>query len=56
MQAKARAGDAGTTTGGAVRIAPEKSELLATSKEPDLILRNFRTMLVDASRASFFWQ
>ena len=54
MQAKARARDAGTTTGGAVLIAPEKSELLATSKEPDFILRNFRTMVVDASRASFF--
>ena len=54
MQAKARARDAGTTTGGAVLIAPEKSELLATSKEPDFILRNFRTMLVNASRASFF--
>ena len=54
MQAKARTRDAGTTTGGAVLIAPEKSELLATSKEPDFILRNFRTMVVDASRASLF--
>jgi hypothetical protein len=33
---------------------PEKSSALATSKDPEFILRNFRTMLVDASRASFF--
>jgi hypothetical protein len=34
--------------------APEKSDRLATSKDGDWILRNFKTMWVDASNAEFF--
>jgi len=34
--------------------APEKSDLLRDSKDPDYILRNFRTMFVHASDAQFF--
>jgi len=37
-----------------MRSAPEKSELLATSKDPDFILRNFKTVMVVASRAKYF--
>jgi hypothetical protein len=54
MQARTRALAKGTTTTTATRQGPEKSELLAASKDPDFILRNFRTMLVDASRATYF--
>ena len=50
MQALAR----GLTTDSATRRAPEKSELLAESKDPEFILRNFKTVLVDASRAVYF--
>jgi hypothetical protein len=50
MQALAR----GLTTDSATRRAPEKSELLAESKDPEFILRNFKTLLVDASRAVYF--
>jgi hypothetical protein len=39
---------------GAAEAAREKSEALATSKEPDIILRNFKTMLVSADKATFF--
>ena len=34
--------------------ALEKSDLLAESREPEYILRHFRTMLVDAQRAVYF--
>src|SRR5258708_18122745 len=34
--------------------SPEQSEKLKNSKDPDFILRNFRTMYVDASEAEFF--
>lgn len=34
--------------------APEKSERLATSKDKEFILRNFKTMWIDASGARFF--
>jgi hypothetical protein len=34
--------------------APEKSERLATSKDKDFILRNFKTMWIDANGAEFF--
>ena len=54
MQARVRTRDAGTTTDVSTRGAPEKSELLAASKDPDFILRSFKTMLVDASRATYF--
>jgi hypothetical protein len=54
MQAKWRARGAGTTTDAVTRSAPEKSELLATSKDPEFILRNFKTILVDASHAVYF--
>jgi len=33
---------------------PEKSGALATSNDPEFVLRNFKTMLVNASNASFF--
>lgn len=54
MQARTRALAKGATTTMATRQGPEKSELLAASKDPEFILRNFRTMLVDASRAAYF--
>lgn len=54
MQSRMRALAQGATTDSASRRAPEKSELLATAKDPETILRNFRTMLVDASRATHF--
>src|SRR5262245_20512990 len=54
MQARVRTHDAGTTTDVSTRAVPEKSELLAASKDPELILRSFKTMLVDASRATYF--
>ena len=46
MLATGRGERAGETSA-ATWDAPEKSELLATSKEPEYILRNFRTMMVD---------
>jgi hypothetical protein len=54
MQARVRTRDTGTTTDSRTRAAAEKSELLAASKDPDFILRNFKTMLVNASRATYF--
>jgi hypothetical protein len=39
---------------GSTLHAPEKSDLLRESKDPDYILRNFRTMFVNASAAQFF--
>ena len=54
MLAKSRERGSGVTTNAVTRSAPEKSELLATSKDPELILRNFKTMLVDASHATHF--
>jgi hypothetical protein len=44
----------GTTTTGVTRIAPERSDRLAQSKDPATLLRGFRTMLVRAHRAGFF--
>jgi len=34
--------------------APERSEQLATSRDPDFILRNFRTMLIDTADVVLF--
>jgi hypothetical protein len=39
---------------GATPEAPEKSDLLSASKDRDFILRNFKTMYVDAQRAQYF--
>lgn len=39
---------------GATPEAPEKSDLLSTSNDKDFILRNFRTMYVDAHRVNYF--
>ena len=39
---------------GATPEAPEKSDLLSVSKDRDFILRNFKTMYVDAQRAQYF--
>lgn len=50
MQAFARTARTDAPTGN----APEKSELLANAREPAFILRNFKTMFVDASGASYF--
>jgi len=47
-------GEGADETSAATWDAPKKSDLLATSKEPDYILRNFKTMVVDAPRAKFF--
>jgi hypothetical protein len=46
MQAKIRSANA--------VAAPDKSDTLAGAKDSDTILRNFRTMFVDASQANFF--
>jgi len=54
MQKLSRARASGETTNAVSRTAPEKSDLLAGSKDPQFILRNFRTVLVDASRANYF--
>jgi hypothetical protein len=54
MQARMQDLARGAITDAATRTAPEKSELLSSSKDPDLILRNFKTMLVDASGAQLF--
>ena len=54
MQARVRTRDTGATTDASTRAAPEKSELLAASKDPEFILRSFKTMLVDASRSPYF--
>ena len=54
MQAKSRARASGTTTDPVTRSAPEKSDFLATSKDPEYILRNFKTIVIDASHAKYF--
>jgi hypothetical protein len=54
MQARARARERGSTTDASTRVAPEKSELLASSKDRDEILRGFKTVLVDARQAKYF--
>ena len=54
MQERMRKVAQGTSTDSATRTAPEKSELLADSKDPVIVLRNFKTMLVDASKAVYF--
>ncbi len=53
MMATTRGGGTGETSA-VTRSAPEKSDLLATSKEPEYLLRSIKTMMVDASRAKFF--
>ena len=54
MQARSRSRESGTTTNAVTRSAPEKSDFLATSKDPEYILRNFKTFIVDASHAKYF--
>ena len=54
MQAKTRARNTGSTTDAVSRNAPEKSNLLATSKDPEVIRRTFKTMVVNASKAVYF--
>lgn len=54
MQARAQARERGSTTDASTRVAPEKSELLASSKDRDEILRTFKTVLVDARQAKHF--
>ena len=54
MQTKMRDRKVGMPPDGVSRSAPEKSDLLAASKDPDYILRNFKTMMVSASRAKYF--
>ena len=54
MQERARTLAKGTSTDSATRGAPEKSELLADSKDPVVVLRKFKTMVVDASKAVYF--
>jgi hypothetical protein len=41
-------------TPAALAVEAEKSESLAAAKHPETILRMFKTLLVDASRAEFF--
>jgi hypothetical protein len=54
MQTRVLKRDRGTTTDSSTHTAPEKSELLAGSKDPAVILRGFKTMVVNASRATYF--
>ena len=54
MQERVRKAAQGTSTDSATRTAPEKSELLVNSKDPVIVLRHFKTMLVDASKAAYF--
>ena len=54
MQTKMRERKVGTGPDGVSRSAPEKSDVLATSKDREFILRNFKTMMVVASRAKYF--
>ena len=54
MQAKMRSIEKGGVGQSAGVSAREKSDLLAKSKDPEVILRSFKTMLVDASRATYF--
>ena len=54
MQSKMRAAERAGAGRPAAASAPEKSELLADSKDPETILRGFKTMFVDASRATYF--
>jgi hypothetical protein len=54
MQARARARATGSTTDGASRTGPEKSNLLAESHDPDLIRRHLKTVYIDASKATYF--
>ena len=44
----------GGVSSGAEPEAPEKSDLLSASKDQGFILRNFRTMYVEARRAQYF--
>ena len=53
MQTKIRDRKVGASPDGVSRTASEKSDLLASSKDPNYILRNFKTMLVSASRAKY---
>lgn len=45
---------ANVSNSGATPEAPEKSDLLSASKDRESILRNFKTMYVDAQRAQYF--
>jgi hypothetical protein len=53
MLATARA-QSNAPTPAAAPVVAEKSDSLADAKEPDAVLRGFKTLLVDASRAQFF--
>jgi hypothetical protein len=54
MQEKMRKTAQGASTDSSTRTAPEKSELLTDAKDPVVVLRNFKTMLIDASKAVYF--
>ncbi len=54
MQGRARARESGAAAGVARGAGPEKSELLAEAKDKEVILRTFKTLAVDASRAVYF--
>lgn len=54
MQVKAGEQQAGAAPSEIPPPPPEKSTALATSKDPEFILRNFRTMLVNAEGAKVF--
>lgn len=53
-QPSAPAVPANPQNSGATPEAPEKSDLLSASKDREFILRNFKTMYVDAQRAQYF--
>lgn len=54
MQTRAQARARGSSTDASTRVAPEKSELLASSRDREDILRTFKTVLVDARQAKYF--
>lgn len=55
MLSKAREGkEAGAITAAAVPAPAEKSEALAAAKDPETLLRTFKTLTIDTSRAKFF--
>ena len=54
MQARTRARDTGISTDAITRSGPENSELLAAAKDPQAIRRQFKTVVIDASKAVFF--
>jgi len=54
IQAKMAAGRSASGADSRPAAAPEKSDVLADAKDPAVVLRQFKTMFVDASGATYF--